>query len=64
MHKLIIFDKNINGDNMNQNIKCNVHDCKNCDKENNSCTLNTIKICSCGNENIKENTMCNSYNKD
>lgn len=64
MNKFTFFDKNSNGDIMKQNINCNVHDCKHCNKENSKCLLDEIKICSCGDENKKENTMCNNYKKE
>lgn len=45
-----------------QVIKCSVHDCKHCDCECDSCRLEGICVCNCGdNDNTQEGTMCSSY---
>lgn len=49
-----------------QSIKCNVHNCNNCDKEHDLCKLREIEIktqCGCSDEN---KTICSNYeiNKD
>lgn len=46
-----------------QTIHCSVHNCYFCDEHINTCELNEIKVCNCGNNNEKEATMCNSYRK-
>ena len=53
------------GDNMNkkQSIDCSVHDCKYCDCSCDKCKLNCIKVCNCGHDETKENTMCDSFRK-
>ena len=48
---------------INNNIKCSVHDCKYCDFKINYCTKKQIKICNCSLEDSKESTMCDSYKK-
>ncbi len=45
------------------NINCSVHDCIHCDCACNKCKLESIKVCNCGCECNKENTMCDSYKK-
>ncbi len=45
-----------------QVIKCSVHDCKHCDCECDSCKLEGICVCNCGDTaNTQEGTMCSSY---
>ena len=46
-----------------QDIKCSVHDCAHCNSDENTCKLNSIKVCSCSDEEKKEATMCDSYKK-
>lgn len=46
-----------------QTIKCSVEDCRYNDCAYGCCDLNEIKVCSCGDEEKKEATMCNSYKK-
>ena len=46
-----------------QKIKCDVHDCRHCDLDNDKCILDSIKVCNCGGKGEKETTMCDSYNK-
>ena len=48
---------------VNDNIDCTVKDCKYCECSVNKCRVKCIKIASCGDKNIKENTMCVSYKK-
>ena len=44
-----------------QSIKCDVHNCRYCDLENNFCSLKEIKVSNCSNNKEKEATMCASY---
>ncbi len=46
-----------------QEISCSVFDCKHCDCDKEKCKLKKIKVCNCGNEESKENTICDSYKK-
>lgn len=46
-----------------QTIKCDVYDCKHCDCDNVCCNLNEIKVSNCNNNNNKESTMCDSYDR-
>lgn len=45
----------------NQNIKCDVFDCKHCDVEEVCCNLREIKVSNCSSNKEKEATMCASY---
>lgn len=57
-------DHNKNGDRMEQKkqeICCSVHDCVHCDCGCDMCQLKEIKVCNCGGDGEKENTMCDSY---
>lgn len=47
---------------MNQEIKCNVYECINCDGEINKCNLKYVEVCNCRPQpDNKEMTMCNSF---
>lgn len=46
-----------------QLINCSVHDCTHCDCGKDTCELDEIKVCNCGYEEKKENTICDSYEK-
>ena len=46
---------------INNSIKCSVHDCIFCNFKLNNCTKKKIKICNCSLEDTKEATMCDSY---
>lgn len=46
-----------------QNIKCDVYDCMHCDIEYTCCNLKEIKVSNCNNNQDKESTMCDSYDK-
>lgn len=47
----------------NDNIDCNVHDCKYCDCNNDKCKLNCIKVAHSDKDTCKESTMCASYKR-
>lgn len=47
----------------NQKIKCDVHDCRHCNCDDDCCILDEIKVCNCNNNEDKESTMCDSYDK-
>lgn len=47
----------------NDNIDCNVHDCRYCNCECNKCKLNCIKVSHSNKDNTKRSTMCSSYKK-
>ena len=53
---------NIKGDFMSK-IHCNVDDCSHCNCSNELCNLKEIKVCNCNDDQKKEATMCDSYNK-
>ena len=42
-------------------INCDVHECKHCDKEEEKCTLDEIKVSKSNDDNEKEDTMCDSF---
>lgn len=44
-------------------IHCNVYDCSHCNCSNELCNLKEIKVCNCNDDQKKEATMCDSYNK-
>lgn len=46
-----------------QKISCNVHDCHYCDRQNDMCQKDEIKVCHCTLEEEKEATMCDAYRK-
>ena len=46
----------------NKSIKCDVHDCKFQNNDENYCTLEEIKVTSENEDNSeKDNTLCDSY---
>ena len=63
MYKLKIFIQNINGDIMdnsfyNQNIDCDVKNCKFCDYSMGKCMLASIRVV-----NSKNDAFCGNYQK-
>jgi hypothetical protein len=46
-----------------QSILCSVYDCIHCNREDEYCQLEKIKICDHEGHESKEATMCDSYDK-
>ena len=46
-----------------QKIRCDVHDCHYCNREENECKKEEIKVCHCNEGKEKEATMCSDYMK-
>ena len=46
-----------------QKINCNVYDCLHCNLKTDKCELQEIKVCNCSDNQKKEDTMCDSFDK-
>ena len=64
MYKFLIIAKNNSDDDMEkQIINCSVYECSFCNRNDEKCELNEIKIANQSSSKSKKGTMCVSYKK-